>query len=149
MSSATTPRQNEGDKDEAGRGPRRSGSQPRRPGGPRTPHRAPGQKAQELASAAGPKGIGPRPCRGTKKSRMRPTQLRRKAEDATSSLGGTLKTAADKVREHTPNEGMLGRAPRSSGEHPGTGRFLPAGKEPRRDGRRLHRHDQAGIPSGR
>jgi hypothetical protein len=36
-----------------------------------------------------------------------------KAEDATSAVGQGMQTAADKVREYTPNEGMLGSASRS------------------------------------
>jgi hypothetical protein len=36
-----------------------------------------------------------------------------KAEDATTAVGHGMQTAADKVRENTPNEGMLGNASRS------------------------------------
>jgi len=35
-----------------------------------------------------------------------------KAEDATSAVGSGLQTAADKVRDYTPSEGMLGSASR-------------------------------------
>jgi len=35
-----------------------------------------------------------------------------KAEDATSAVGHGMQTAADKVREYSPNEGMLGSAGR-------------------------------------
>jgi len=36
-----------------------------------------------------------------------------KAEDATAAVGHGMQTAADKVREHTPSEGMLGGASRN------------------------------------
>jgi len=57
-----------------------------------------GQKAQDLAHTAGQKAQDLAHTAGTK------------AEDATAAFGRTLETAADKVREKTPNEGMLGRA---------------------------------------
>jgi len=57
-----------------------------------------GQKAQDLAHTAGQKVQDFAHTAG------------HKAEDATASLGGGLKTAADKVRDAAPHEGMLGRA---------------------------------------
>jgi len=59
-------------------------------------HKA-GEKAQDLAHAAGQKVQDVAHAAG------------QKAEDATASLGGSLKTAAEKVRENAPQEGMLGR----------------------------------------
>jgi len=55
------------------------------------------QKAQDLAHAAGQKVQDAAHVAG------------QKAEDATAALGSGLKTAADKVRENAPHEGMLGR----------------------------------------
>jgi dsDNA-specific endonuclease/ATPase MutS2 len=59
-------------------------------------HKA-GEKAQDLAHAAGQKVQDAAHAAG------------QKAEDATASLGSGMKTAAEKVRENAPHEGMLGR----------------------------------------
>jgi hypothetical protein len=55
------------------------------------------QKAQDLAHTAGQKVQDAAHAAG------------HKAEDATAALGSTMKSAADKVRENAPHEGMLGR----------------------------------------
>jgi ElaB/YqjD/DUF883 family membrane-anchored ribosome-binding protein len=57
-----------------------------------------GQKAQDIAHSAGQKVQDAAHATG------------QKAEDATAAVGSGLKTAADRVREYTPHEGMLGRA---------------------------------------
>jgi len=63
-----------------------------------------GQKAQDLAHTAGQKVQD-----AAHKAQDLAHTAGQKAEDATASLGGGMKTAADKVRENAPREGMLGR----------------------------------------
>jgi hypothetical protein len=108
MSNATTPRQNEGDKMKqagahAGQAASHAGQ------AAQDAAQGVGQKAQEVASAAGQKAQDLAHAAG-QKVQDAAHAAERKAEDATSSLGGSLKTAADRVRQHTPQEGMLGRA---------------------------------------
>jgi len=58
------------------------------------------QKASDVASAVGHKASDAASAVG------------HRAEDATASVGSGLQTAADKVREYTPDGGMLGSASR-------------------------------------
>jgi hypothetical protein len=58
------------------------------------------QKAGEVASAV-----------GNKASEVAST-VGHKAEDATAAVGSGMQTLADKVRDNTPHEGMLGTASR-------------------------------------
>jgi len=67
-----------------------------------------GQKAQDLAHTAAQKAQDLAHTAGQKVQDAAHT-AGQKAEDATASLGGTLKSAADRVRENAPREGMLGR----------------------------------------
>jgi ElaB/YqjD/DUF883 family membrane-anchored ribosome-binding protein len=68
-----------------------------------------GQKAQDLAHTASQKAQDLAHTAGQKAQDLAHT-AGHKAEDATSSFGKSLETAADKVRQNTPNEGVLGRA---------------------------------------
>jgi hypothetical protein len=68
-----------------------------------------GQKAQEFAHAAGQKVQEAAHTAGQKVQTAAST-VGHKAEDATASLGSGLKTAADKVRETLPREGVIGQA---------------------------------------
>jgi hypothetical protein len=70
---------------------------------------AAGQKVQDAAQAAGQKAQEFAHTAGQKAQDLAHT-AGQKAEDATASIGRTLETAADKVRQKTPNEGMLGKA---------------------------------------
>jgi len=106
MSNATTPRsaQNEADKMKQG---------------VQDAAHAAGQKAQDLAHKAGDKAQDLAHAAGQKvQDAAHATSQKvqdvahaagQKAEDATASLGSGLKTAAEKVRENAPHEGMLGR----------------------------------------
>jgi ElaB/YqjD/DUF883 family membrane-anchored ribosome-binding protein len=69
---------------------------------------AAGQKAQDLAQTAGQK-VTDAAHAASQKVQDVAHAAGQKAEDATASLGGSLKTAADKVRENGPHDGMLGR----------------------------------------
>jgi len=71
--------------------------------------RVAGQKVQDAAQTAGQKVQEAAHIAGQKVQNVART-AEHKAEDATAALGGSLKTAAAQVREHTPNEGMLGMA---------------------------------------
>jgi dsDNA-specific endonuclease/ATPase MutS2 len=95
MSNATTPRsaQNESDKMKQG---------------VQDAAHAAGQKAQDLAQKAGEKAQDLAQAAGQKVQDVAHV-AGQKAEDATASLGSGLKTAAEKVRENAPHEGMLGR----------------------------------------
>jgi len=66
-------------------------------------------KAREVAHAAGQK-VQDFAQTAQDKARETAQAAGHKAEDATAALGGSLKTAAASVREHTPHEGTLGRA---------------------------------------
>jgi ElaB/YqjD/DUF883 family membrane-anchored ribosome-binding protein len=68
-----------------------------------------GQKAQDLVNTTGQKAQDMAHTAGQKAQDMAHT-AGQKAEDATASFGKTLETAADKVRENTPNDGVFGRA---------------------------------------
>jgi ElaB/YqjD/DUF883 family membrane-anchored ribosome-binding protein len=70
---------------------------------------AAGQKVQETAQSAGQKAQDLAHTAGQKAQDLAHT-AGHKAEDATSAFGKSLETAADKVRQNTPNEGVLGRA---------------------------------------
>jgi uncharacterized protein YdbL (DUF1318 family) len=106
MSNATTPRsaQNESDKMKQG---------------VQDAAHAAGQKAQDLAQKAGEKAQDLAQAAGQKVQDAAHVASQKvqdvahvagqKAEDATASLGSGLKTAAEKVRENAPHEGMLGR----------------------------------------
>jgi hypothetical protein len=108
MSNATTPRQNEGDKmKQAGAHAGQAASQASQAA--QDAAQGVGQKAQELASAAGQKAQDLAHAAG-QKVQDAAHAVEHRAEDATASLGSSLKTAADKVRQSTPQEGMLGRA---------------------------------------
>lgn len=79
-----------------------------------------GQKAQDLAHTAGQKVQDLAHTAGQKVQDVAHATSQRvqdaasavghKAEDATGSLGSSLQSAADRVRENLPREGMLGRA---------------------------------------
>jgi hypothetical protein len=81
---------------------------------------AAGQKAQEVAHTAADKVRDVAQQAGQKAEDLAHTASEKvkdaahtagqKAEDATASLGGTLRSAAEKVRSSTPQEGMIGRA---------------------------------------
>jgi len=70
---------------------------------------AAGQKAQEFAHTAGQKVQEAASAAGQKVQDAAAT-VGHKAEDATAAVGRGFETAADKVREKLPHEGMLGRA---------------------------------------
>jgi hypothetical protein len=68
-----------------------------------------GQKAQDLAHAAGQKAQDFAHTAG-QKVQDAASAVGHRAEDATVAVGRGLETAADKVRENLPREGMFGRA---------------------------------------
>ena len=68
-----------------------------------------GQKAQELAGAVGQKAQDLVSNVGHKAQDLA-SNVGHKAEDATAAVGQGMHTVADKVREYTPNDGMLGSA---------------------------------------
>jgi len=68
-----------------------------------------GQKAQDLASTVGQKAQDLVSNVGHKAQDLAST-VGHKAEDATAAVGGGMHTVADKVREYSPHEGMLGSA---------------------------------------
>jgi ElaB/YqjD/DUF883 family membrane-anchored ribosome-binding protein len=85
---------------------------------------AAGQKAQEFAHAAGQKVQEAAAAAGHKAQDAAAT-VGHKAEDATAAVGRGLETAADKVREKLPHEGMLGRASEAVADTLGrTGRYI-------------------------
>jgi ElaB/YqjD/DUF883 family membrane-anchored ribosome-binding protein len=102
MSNVTTPRsaQNESDK-------LKQGVQDTAQKAQDLAHKA-GEKAQDLAHAAGQKVQDVAHTASQKVQDVAHT-AGQKAEDATASFGSGLKTAAEKVRETAPHEGMLGR----------------------------------------
>jgi ElaB/YqjD/DUF883 family membrane-anchored ribosome-binding protein len=70
---------------------------------------AAGQKASDLAHAAGQK-VQEAASTAGHKVQDAASAVGHRAEDATAAVGRGLETAADKVREKLPHEGMLGRA---------------------------------------
>jgi len=68
-----------------------------------------GQKAQEFAQTAGQKVQEAAHTAGQKVQTAAAT-VGHKAEDATASLGSGLQSAADKVRDNLPHEGVIGKA---------------------------------------
>jgi ElaB/YqjD/DUF883 family membrane-anchored ribosome-binding protein len=70
---------------------------------------AAGQKAQDLAHTAGQKASEFAQAAGHKVQDAA-TAVGHKAEDATTAVGSGLQTAADKVRQKLPHEGVLGKA---------------------------------------
>lgn len=71
--------------------------------------RAAGQKAQDLTHTAEQKVIDAARTAGQKASEAAQT-VGHKAEDATAALGSGMQTAAGKVRQNLPHEGVLGQA---------------------------------------
>ncbi len=68
-----------------------------------------GQKVQDLAHTAGQK-VQDVAHATSQRVQDAASAVGHKAEDATGSLGSSLQSAADRVRENLPREGMLGRA---------------------------------------
>jgi len=102
MSNATTSRPAQNESDKMKQGVQDAGEKVQD-----LAHKA-GEKAQDLAHAAGQK-VQDAAHVASQKVQDVAHAAGQKAEDATASLGSGLKTAAEKVRENAPHEGMLGR----------------------------------------
>jgi len=83
-----------------------------------------GQKAQDLVSAVGHKAQDLASNVGQKAQDLA-SNVGHKAEDATAAVGQGMHSVADKVREYTPNEGMLGSASKAVADSvDSAGRYL-------------------------